>query len=111
MDQLKHFKSEFFKALGNPLRISILDALRKGERGVTELATEIGADQTAVSQQLAVLRAKNLVRYRKQGSYVIYSVADDTIFAILDDAARLFRNHVVDLRGLLDQQDQQGDQG
>ena len=97
----RRFKSEFFKALSNPLRIAILDALRAGERGVGEIAAELAVEQAAASQQLAVLRSKNLVRFRKQGTFAIYSVTDPTIFAILDDVARLFQNQLVDLQSLL----------
>ncbi|MBU6429029.1 MAG: winged helix-turn-helix domain-containing protein [Cyanobacteria bacterium REEB65] len=104
MHELRRFKAEFFKALSNPLRIAILDTLRTGERGVGEIAAELAVEQAAASQQLAVLRSKNLVRYRKQGTFVYYSVTDPTLFAILDDAARLFQNHLVDLQSLLSQE-------
>ena len=60
------FKAEFFKALANPLRIAILDALRHGERGVNELAASLNIEQAAVSQHLALLRSKRFVKNRKE---------------------------------------------
>lgn len=101
MQQMRRFKAEIFKALANPLRIAILDTLRDGERGVTDIAVLVGAELPAVSQQLAVLRGKNMVRFRKQGSYAFYEATDPLIFGLLDDAARIFRNHLIDLQGVL----------
>lgn len=102
MQLMRGFKSEIFKALANPLRIAILDALRDGERGVGDLATVVSAELPAVSQQLAILRGKNLVRFRKQGSFAYYQATDPLIFGLLDDAARIFRNHLIDLQGAIE---------
>ena len=56
-DSLQNFKSEFFKALAHPIRIKIIEALRSGEKNVSELQNILSLDQSTVSQQLAVLRA------------------------------------------------------
>ncbi|MBO9541991.1 winged helix-turn-helix transcriptional regulator [bacterium] len=101
-EALRRFKAEFFKALAHPLRIAILDALREGERGVNELAEHLGAEPTTLSQQLAVLRARNLVTGRKEGSFVLYSVKDPAIFTLLDDARVIFNNHLVEIRDTLE---------
>ena len=61
MQDLGKFKAEFFKALAHPLRIAIIDALRDGETGVNELCVRLGVEQSTVSQQLAVLRSRNIV--------------------------------------------------
>ena len=63
--QLQVFKAEFFKALAHPIRIHILEILVRGERSVHELQEALGVDQPTVSQQLAMLRAKNIVEARK----------------------------------------------
>lgn len=97
MGEVRQFKAEFFKALSNPLRIAILDALRDGEHTVTELMVALKVEQSALSQQLSVLRTKNLIRNRKEGSFVFYSVSDPEIFRLLDDAWKLFQNHLIDL--------------
>ncbi|WP_271255031.1 ArsR/SmtB family transcription factor [Pseudanabaena sp. Chao 1811] len=93
-----YFKADLFKVLSNPVRIQILDALRVGEQSVNSIAQQIEAEPSAVSQQLAVMRRYNLVRSRKQGNFVYYSVGDATIFKVLDAALELFHNHVIEMR-------------
>lgn len=103
MPELSNFTAEFFKALSHPLRIRILDALRKGEVGVNELSTRLEVEQTTLSQQLAVLRKSNIVNGRKEGQNVYYSARDAEIFRLLDVARRIFNNQLVDVRDLLAQ--------
>jgi DNA-binding transcriptional ArsR family regulator len=101
--QLANFKSEFFKALAHPIRIGILDSLRDGEKGVNELSEILKIEPANVSQQLAILRVRNIVTGRKAGSNVYYSVADATVFRLLDVARDIFNNHLVDVRDMLRQ--------
>jgi len=103
MPELSQFKAEFFKALAHPLRIRIIDTLRGGEVGVNELSTRLGVEQTTLSQQLAILRNRNLVVGRKNGSNVFYSVRDPAIFRLLDVAREIFNNQLIDVRDLLSQ--------
>jgi hypothetical protein len=70
------------------------DALRDGEVGVNDLSTRLGVEQTTLSQQLAILRNRNLVVGRKNGSNVFYSVRDAAIFRLLDVARQIFNNHL-----------------
>ena len=103
MPELSQFKAEFFKALAHPLRLKILDALREGEFGVNELCARLRAEQSNLSQQLAVLRSRNIVSARKNGNNVFYSVRDPAIFRLLDVAKEIFNNHLIDLTDLLAQ--------
>jgi DNA-binding transcriptional ArsR family regulator len=103
MPELGRFKAEFFKALAHPLRIAILDALRNGELGVNGLCNVLNAEQSALSQQLAVLRARNIVVGRKEGLNVYYSVRDAAVFRLLDVAKEIFNNHLIDVRDMLSQ--------
>ncbi len=103
MSELSHFKAEFFKALAHPLRIRILDALREGEIGVNDLCSRLDVEQSNLSQQLGVLRSRNLVVGRKEGNNVYYSVQDREIFRLLDVAKTIFNNHLIDVRDLLSQ--------
>jgi DNA-binding transcriptional ArsR family regulator len=98
-----YFKADLFKVLSNPLRIQILDTLRIGEQSVNYIAQWIEVEASSVSQQLAVLRSRNLVNSRKQGNYVFYSVRDPAIFKILDAALEVFNNHLVEVRDALEQ--------
>ncbi len=100
---LSQFKAEFFKALAHPLRIRVIDELRGGERGVGDLSGALEVEQSTLSQQLAILRSRNIVVGRKDGSSVMYSVRDSAIFDLLDVARRIFNNHLVDVQHLLRQ--------
>lgn len=101
--QLANFKAEFFKALAHPIRIRILDCLRDGEKGVNELSEILRIEPANVSQQLAILRVRNIVIGRKEGSNVYYSVSDSTVFRLLDVARKIFNNHLVGVRDMLQQ--------
>ena len=103
MTDLGRFKAEFFKALAHPLRIAVLDALRKGEVGVNELCSLLKVEQSTLSQQLSVLRSRNIVVGRKEGLNVYYSVRDTTVFRLLDVAKEIFNNHLIDVKDLLSQ--------
>lgn len=98
---LQHFKAEFFRALSHPVRIEILEVLLQGERSVQELQEALGLEQSVVSQQLAVLRTKNIVSGRKEGTSVRYTVRDPLIGDLLTVARQIFNNHLVGSQGLL----------
>ena len=87
---LQIFKAEFFKALAHPVRIRLLEVLRHGERSVQELQGALVLDQSTVSQQLAVLRAKHVVVARKEGTTVRYTVRDGRVGTLLDTARAIF---------------------
>ena len=99
--QLQIFKAEFFKALAHPIRIRILEILVRGGLSVHELQEALGLDQPTVSQQLAVLRGKNIVEARKEGTAVRYSVRDATIRDLLDVTRRIFDNHLIGTQTML----------
>lgn len=101
--QLSDFKADFFRALAHPLRISILDALRDGELTVNEISQRFNVEQANASQQLAVLRNRNIVITRKEGANVHYSVSDPTIFKLLDAAKEIFNNHLMGVRNMLEE--------
>lgn len=99
--EVQTFKAGFFRALAHPVRIGILEVLLRGERSVQELQEALGVDQPVVSQHLAVLRAKNIVASRKEGTTVRYAVRDPLIGDLLDVARRIFNNHLVGTQTLL----------
>lgn len=71
--------AELFKTLGDPTRIRIMDALAKSEFCVCDLAELLGLSQSATSHQLRVLRNSNLVKYRRDGKMVFYSMHDSHV--------------------------------
>lgn len=74
--------ADTFSALGDPTRVRILDALSHGELCVCDLAAVLGVSQSAVSHQLRLLRGIRLVKPRREGRIVFYSLDDQHIIAI-----------------------------
>jgi DNA-binding transcriptional ArsR family regulator len=98
---LQLFKADFFRALAHPIRIRILEVLGSGERSVQELQQALGLEQPIVSQQLAILRGKNVVTPRKLGTTVRYALSDPLITKLLSVARGIFNNHFVDTQTML----------
>lgn len=73
-----------FRALGEPLRLRILQVLARGESGVSALARIVGSTQPNVSKHLRVLQEVGLVERRPQGSVANYSIADTTVLELCD---------------------------
>ena len=75
--------TDFFKILGDPTRVKLILLLAKGEYCVTELAEQIGATHSAVSHQVRLMRAKNLLKKRKSGKQVYYAISNEHIGALI----------------------------
>ncbi|MGW1096760.1 ArsR/SmtB family transcription factor [Streptomyces sp. NPDC002455] len=80
---LYQLKAEFFKTLGHPVRIRVLELLSRREHAVSELLSEIGVEAAHLSQQLAVLRRAGLVVPRREGSSVSYSLTNPQVAELL----------------------------
>lgn len=78
--------AETFRVLGDPTRLRIVLALAREEMCVCDLATLIGVSVSAVSHQLRLLRGMRLVKYRKDGKMVYYSLDDAHIENIIGEA-------------------------
>lgn len=98
---LQEFKADFFRALAHPVRIRILEALGARDHTVQELQQALGLEQPIVSQQLAVLRAKNVVTPRKVGTTAQYALSDPLIARLLAVAREIFDNRLVDTQSML----------
>jgi len=97
---LQRFKADFFKALAHPTRIRILELLQSGEKSVSELQLELAVEGSTVSQQLAILRMKNVVETRKSGNLIYYRLRDPRISELLDVARQLFDAELRELQRL-----------
>lgn len=73
-----------FKVLGEPNRLRLLNALRTGERTVTELVRETGSTQPNVSRHLQALADAGLVQRRREGVAAYYTIADPQVFALCE---------------------------
>lgn len=80
---LYQLKAEFFKTLGHPARIRVLELLSEREHAVGEMLPEVGIEAANLSQQLAVLRRAGLVTTRKEGSSVYYSLTSPHVAELL----------------------------
>lgn len=107
---MQQFKAEFFKALAHPLRIKILEALIESDKSVNELQRAIGKEGSAVSQQLMILRSKNIVSGTKEGNRVIYSLKDPLIKELLSITKQIFNNHLKDTISMLDKLNNEKDE-
>ncbi|WP_030548645.1 metalloregulator ArsR/SmtB family transcription factor [Streptomyces albus] len=76
---LCQLKAEFFKTLGHPARIRVLELLSEREHAVAEMLPVVGIEPAHLSQQLAVLRRANLVVTRKEGPTVYYALTSPHI--------------------------------
>ena len=79
--------TEFFKLLGNPTRIHILFLLMEQDICVSDLADRLGLTQSAVSHQLSLLKANKLVRQRRAGKMIFYTLVDDHVRMVIEKGA------------------------
>ena len=75
--------TEFFKMLGNPTRIHILLLLMEQENNVGDLARQLGMTQSAVSHQLNLLKSNKLVKRRRDGKMIFYTLGDDHVRLVM----------------------------
>ena len=82
-DETLYDLAELFKIFGDSTRVKMLYALLEGELCVCDLASLMEVSQSAVSHQLRVLKASKLVKFRREGRTVYYSLADEHVLSIL----------------------------
>ena len=82
-EELLYDLSELYKVFGDSTRIKILYVLFEAEMCVCDIAQLLNMSQSAISHQLRVLKQSRLVKYRREGKTVFYSLADDHVRAIL----------------------------
>ena len=83
-EEMVYDLSDLFKVFSDSTRVKILCTLFEKELNVTELSNEVGVSQTAVSHQLRLLKQSRLVKYKRDGKQIIYSLADDHVKTIID---------------------------
>jgi len=82
-------KAEFFRMLGHPVRIRVLELLQDGPMPVRELRAAIEVEPSSLSQQLAVLRRSGIVSSRREGSTVVYALAGGDVADLMRAARRI----------------------
>ncbi|TDC97174.1 metalloregulator ArsR/SmtB family transcription factor [Actinomadura sp. 7K507] len=99
---LYQLKAEFFKTLGHPARIRVLELLSERDHAVAEMLPEVGIEAAHLSQQLAVLRRAGLVVSRKEGTTVIYSLTSPQVADLLVVARSILTGVLAGQAELLD---------
>ena len=75
--------AELFKGFADPTRVHILSLLAQQELCVTDIADAVELSQSAISHQLRILKQMHLIKYRRDGKNLLYSLADDHVRTIL----------------------------
>jgi DNA-binding transcriptional ArsR family regulator len=102
---IHQIKAEFFRALGNPIRVRILELLRDGEMKVGDLQAELEIDSSGASQHLSAMRRQGLLEARKEGTSVYYRVRDPRVFQLLVVARQVIGSRLEETNALLGQLD------
>jgi ArsR family transcriptional regulator len=83
MDLFYEREAEFFRALGHPVRLQILDFLTGGSRCTCEIEPEINLDQSTISRHLVTLKRAGILTSRRDGVRVIYEIRDERVLEVL----------------------------
>ncbi|WP_030274318.1 ArsR/SmtB family transcription factor [Streptomyces sp. NRRL B-24484] len=98
---LYQVKADFFRALGHPVRIRVLELLQDGPLPVRELLAAIEIEASSLSQQLAVLRRTGLVTATREGNTVVYALRTPDVARLLQAARRILSDMITDQGRLL----------
>jgi ArsR family transcriptional regulator len=96
-------KAEFFRTLGHPARIRVLELLQDGPMPVRDLLAAIDIEASSLSQQLAVLRRTSLVTATREGNTVVYALRTPDVAQLLLAARRILSDMITDQGQLLDE--------
>lgn len=96
-------KADFFRVLGHPARVRIVELLRDGDQTVSELQAALDLDSSGTSQHLAALRRTGIVQGRKQGTSVRYSVRDPRMFQLFEIARQIISSGLAETKALLEE--------
>jgi len=102
-DRLVEMIAQRFRVIGDPMRIRLLERLRRGEASVQELTDAVGGSQQNVSKHLATLYGAGIVDRRKDGTRTLYAIADATVFELCDHVCGSLQRQLESLASLLDE--------
>ena len=81
--EILEYIAELFKGFADPTRVHILSLLAQQELCVNDIAAAVGLSQSAISHQLRLLKQMHLIKFRREGKNLLYSLADDHVRTIL----------------------------
>ena len=82
--EILEYIAELFKGFADPTRVHILSLLVERELCVNDIAAEVEVSQSAISHQLRILKQMQLIKFRREGKNILYSLADDHVKTILE---------------------------
>ncbi len=88
-DMVFKIKADFLKALAHPVRLQLIERLKRGEASVGRLVQELGVEQSSLSRHLGVLRELGVLEARQEKTTVYYNLHDHDIFKVLRPIAEL----------------------
>jgi DNA-binding transcriptional ArsR family regulator len=100
-DDLAELIARRFRAIGEPMRIRLLDQLRDGEATVGELSEATAASQQNISKHLAVLADAGILGRRKEGNRVYYRIVDEGVFALCEQVCGSLQQQLRNLNELV----------
>ena len=100
-DSLAELIAQRFRVIGEPTRIRILDRLREGETSVQDLTDALGSSQQNVSKHLGVLAQAGIVGRRKEGNLSLYSIVDESVFALCEQVCGSLQRQLAELNELV----------
>jgi DNA-binding transcriptional ArsR family regulator len=99
---LRRLKAELLQAIAHPTRIAIVEELRLGEATAGKLISKLNLDQANASQHLAILKNRQIVTHRREGSTVLYSLRDPAMGEVLDLLKAMCKRRLEDTVNLLE---------
>ncbi len=100
-EELVEMIAERFRAIGDPLRIRILEQLRTEPRTVQQLVAALGTSQQNVSKHLGVLRNLGIVTRRKDGQFAYYAIQDESLLRVCDEVCGSLKRQIAELNRLI----------
>ena len=101
-DDLVELIARRFRAIGEPMRIRLLDRLRDGEATVSEISEAVGASQQNISKHLAVLADVGILGRRKDGNRVYYRIVDEGVLTLCENVCGSVQQQLLSLSALVD---------
>jgi len=92
--RLCEMKADVIKAAAHPIRVAVIDSLKRGERCVCEIAKQVGAERSNVSRHLAIMTKAGLLASRKDGLMVYYSLRTPCILDFLSCVENCLKDHL-----------------
>ena len=84
-------KADFMKALAHPMRLKVIEFLKRGERNVGDMMKGLGVEQSSLSRHLAILKQNGILKTRQEKTAIYYDIEDHDIFKILRPIAEILR--------------------